>query len=489
MQACAFVLLALNGASIRGDVLDHAWCRTQTPSFTLYSDLKADRAVQLAQDLERFRAAAVHFIPGDRPVEDAASEVSEAPLKVIAFRSEKDFVRVFAHPQIAGFMQPSLHEHLLTFGPDTGGRDIERIAFHEYTHYLIRGRQAINYPIWYEEGFANFLATMRVDYVGQVIVGEAPVRQLRSAAKQRNLRLAQVVDERYSLVWSRHDLPDVYQKAWGFVHFLQHSHLADGSNYSAQLATVLARVDRGESTRSAMESVYGTDLTTLERELNEYLKRRRLPTRRLAVSQASVETTQMCLDKVDVQYVLGEAAVKQNPAFAMKVLRKYLARNPNDIGGLIALSRASAADPGVAYDLARRAIDLDPDSPAANVRMAQLTMLTCTTRRDDFCTRDWQQAAAMYRRALKHSTARVDAAFGLGVVYLHSGQPGDAVNYLKVAYQRAPWAPRINFYLGEAYRLTGDKVKARRHLMKALNWDAKEAWRDRASMALAMIGQ
>ena len=53
----------------------------------------------------------------------------------------------------------------------------------------------------------------------------------------------------------------------------------------------------------------------------------------------------------------------------------------------------------------------------------------------------------------------------------------------------APWGPRINFYLGEAYRLTGDNVNARRHLTKAMHWDAAEAWRERAGMALALVSR
>ena len=82
----------------------------------------------------------------------------------------------------------------------------------------------------------------------------------------------------------------------------------------------------------------------------------------------------------------------------------------------------------------------------------------------------------------------MDAAYGLGVVYLHTGRAGDAVNYLRVAWRRAPWAARVNYHLGEAYRLVGDVARARVHLTKALHWAPDAAARDRAALALGLLG-
>ena len=75
----------------------------------------------------------------------------------------------------------------------------------------------------------------------------------------------------------------------------------------------------------------------------------------------------------------------------------------------------------------------------------------------------------------------------LGVVYVHTGKPGDAINYLLVAHRLAPWAPRINYYLGEAYRLSGKEALARLHLKKTYHWDASEDWRKRARISLSLL--
>ena len=59
---------------------------------------------------------------------------------------------------------------------------------------------------------------------------------------------------------------------------------------------------------------------------------------------------------------------------------------------------------------------------------------------------------------------------------------------LEEAYELAPWAPRVNLFLGEAYRLKGQPQKAREHLQRAVNWEIETAWRERAVHALSLVG-
>ena len=157
-----------------------------------------------------------------------------------------------------------------------------------------------------------------------------------------------------------------------------------------------------------------------------------------------------------------------------------------DVDAVIGLSLAED-HPRLARDAVLRALAIETGHSAANVRMRDIKVAECRGSTASRCLDDWDEAVRHYRLALRSQPDSVGAAYGLGVVYLHTGQPGDAVNYLRVAYRRAPWAPRINFYLGEAYRLTGDRARARTHLSKAMHWDADERRRERASMALALL--
>ena len=114
-------------------------------------------------------------------------------------------------------------------------------------------------------------------------------------------------------------------------------------------------------------------------------------------------------------------------------------------------------------------------------------MNECLFRRAEDCARHWREATTMYRTALRLDSERYDAVFGLGVSYLHTGRAGDGVNYLRVAYQHAPWAYSVNFFLGEGYRIIGD-TRATTHLLNARNWSPEAAWRGAAEEALLRAG-
>lgn len=67
--------------------------------------------------------------------------------------------------------------------------------------------------------------------------------------------------------------------------------------------------------------------------------------------------------------------------------------------------------------------------------------------------------------------------------------PRDAAYMLasQVAHERAPWMPRVNLFLGEAYRYIGDKDRARAHLSQAMHWHFSKRWRDRAASSLSQL--
>jgi predicted Zn-dependent protease len=102
------------------------------------------------------------------------------------------------------------------------------------------------------------------------------------------------------------------------------------------------------------------------------------------------------------------------------------------------------------------------------------------------CRARWQESVPLLRASLRRDPERQDAIFTLGLAYLYSGRPGDALNYLRIAHQRQPWAAHVNFYLGETYRLVGD-VRAREHLIRARQWSSTEIWRRLAEAGLDLL--
>lgn len=483
LKAAVLAAAVVASSSAQGAVEDRRWCRTTSDHFDLVTDLSERDSTALLLSLDRFRTSAYALLPG-RPLQPPA-----AP-RILVFKRQLDFASLFEFRHIVGFTQPSLEQSLLAFGPDRGGRHLHAFAYHEYTHFLLRSRTMLNLPIWYEEGLASYLETLDMAADGTVTLGRGPHALLRFLVKQPDIPIAEVVSERFRLDWRRHDLSNVYTLAWGIVRFLHHARRADGSHYAADLGDMLDAIDRGATTTEAMRAELGIAPEDLHMLMRTYFASQ--GEQAASVLRFKVDNYQAprlkrdCLNAVEVRQVLAEAVAPHHSDKAAEYYDYILARNPRHIGALLGRSRLKT-DVAAASRDAQAAFDAAPDDPAVNVRMAQLGVARCSAVPPTACIEDLASAAGHYHRALAAAPHRADAAYGLGILYLHGGLADDALDYLRTAHLRAPWSPRINFYLGEAYRLSGDVVRARQHLEKTANWHPEEEWRQRADRSLAAL--
>lgn len=139
-----------------------------------------------------------------------------------------------------------------------------------------------------------------------------------------------------------------------------------------------------------------------------------------------------------------------------------------------------------AESFANAALAAEPDNAAATILKADLTAWNCLFEITPDCLTRWQQARDLYQQALRADPTRFDGVLGLGLAYLYTGRPGEAVNYIRVAYARAPWAALVNYYLGESYRLIGDS-RAYDYLLNARNWADLPVWRLLAEESLRRL--
>ena len=190
----------------------------------------------------------------------------------------------------------------------------------------------------------------------------------------------------------------------------------------------------------------------------------------------------VCLTPAERTYELALSITPLNPPVAIRALE---ALEPG-ARHLTALSRAVWDDHERARGLVDRALALAPGDPEANVQFAHLLVRGCQFSSASECIGRWARAVERYRRVLDASPERYDAAYGLGIAYLHTGRARDAMGYLRLAYEKMPWEVSINFYLGEGYRIAGDP-RAAAHLGNALSWASDADWRKRAEFALQRL--
>ena len=496
------VLLVLGGFSASAAGASH-WCESTSRDFQLISDLPESDQLELIQKLTQFDQLAEPFLPGE-PLKKRSA------LKLVVFKQRKDFLAATGERNFAGYMQPSLQTNRLLIGPIRG--DLMETALHEYAHYLLRNRTGVSLPMWFDEGLATLLGN--VDLSGSpAIVGDIPVRRLSErighelAAPSVQQRLQRTMQATSLESWHRGRINEFYDLSWLLAHYLYfdiyNEALNQGTIRSSELTGYLNRRDQ-----SLLEHL-DTSQSALVRSLDRHLRRWRGPQsvalapakpgdvvfrcltpleRDLALALATHTQAAERARELLMPYLLPEtsAAVSPEQRVALKIAlaRIEMTRTETSRTDLARTEQASDADEA-AYALIEEVLRIDPGNAEAMVLAADLSVQDCLFDRSELCLSRWQAANRSYRAALRQDPSRYDGILGVGLAELYSGRPGDAVNYLKVAYARAPWAAVINYYLGESYRMMGDS-RASTYLENARNWAVLDIWRVLAEESLRL---
>ena len=464
-------LLSLSGIS--SAQTDSDWCTVDAMGFEVISDLEPAALSEVLDDLRRFDTWAAAYLPG------TASEV-KVPMRMLVFSSHKAFRRYFGSDNFVGFLQPSLATSTVVIAPHRGNRLLLKTARHEYSHYLLRNRLDVSLPMWFDEGLASLLSNIDVRD-DQVTLGRLPIRTMQTlTADTRKLQLsiAQMLEADYLLGWSRARINQFYDWSWLLTHYL----MMNGPTLKTALDTYL------EERASPLIEYLDYSNTRLERRLSRYV-RSKPATLTQPYPTANPSTLEPhCLSDLERDLALAAAVVEHNPTTALKLIETHQPNHPQEPRLLVLLSRAHSelGDQSLATQIAQRAQRLAPDNAEVLVNLGNRLTSNCLLRRGSECRDAWRTALPLYRQALELDVERFDAVFGIGLAYLHGGRAGEAVNYLKVVYARAPWAVPVNFYLGESYRIIGDS-RARLYLNNAYNWAQSPIWRQLTESALAEL--
>jgi hypothetical protein len=462
------------------------WCETTSPTFQLISNLPADEQADLVTSLARFEAVAEPFLPGD-PVARRGS------LKMVVFRQRGEFLELTGKRQFAGYMQPSLQTNRLLIGPVQGS--LTETALHEYTHYLLRNRTGVSLPIWFDEGLATLLGHTEFD-AGGAVAGTLPVRRLedhltyRAQSRNPQQKLLRTINTATLERLSGERIYEFYDLSWLLSHYLYFE------VYSKELAAGRIRdsgltrfLQAGDQTLFEHLDLRPNQLV---RRLEKPLRIRDRPTPTTLPEPVSPSIGFRCLTALERDLELARAIHVQNPTMARRLLAPHAAADSElsqtaltELNIVRARTEIAADGHDVAEWLIEEARTLSPGNAEAMVIAADLAVSDCLFDRKQTCQERWQTAAALYRTALRQDPGRYDGILGMGLARLHAGQPGDAVNYLRVAYERVPWASVVNYFLGESYRQGGDS-RARIYLQNARNWADTDLWRRLADESLRL---
>ncbi|MEQ8689986.1 MAG: hypothetical protein RIC89_04000 [Pseudomonadales bacterium] len=467
-------------AAVSGNVysaMTDQWSRIEVGDLVVYTDLGADEGAALGRHLLHFRDAIVEF---PYPVEEQLNPRAPA-LELLVFARRKDFTRLMKTRHFAAFTQPGLRRTLLVIAPSGSTAGLYRNARHEYVHYHLRNHPT-GYPVWFDEGLAVMLEYLQFD-------NDSTTARLDTAALFK--RYTGRVQERWSPSlgkllnttrfdhWSYERLTRFYGLMGQFTHFLYFGQLAGFTDYREALTRHL--MQRGPNLATDL----ATSNTRLARQFEQYRQRTK-PDIEIAVEPQTYPVRAQVMSAVARDRVLARAAEEANPAHAIQLYQSIARNSDINADAYVDLARAqlSSGDQTSAAESLSRAEEI-MTTPSAHYLLGRASLLSAQCRFDDLprCRQLWQQASSLIRRALEIDPERTDGMYSQGVIELYRGRPGIAVNYLKAAYGYAPWAPRLNYHLGECLRLLGDPT-ARIYLGNALAWSHEKHWQEIAQSSL-----
>ncbi len=252
------------------------WYRIENSHFDVLSDAKPRKVLKILDELERFRVATEQFVNIDIP-EDAPRT------RVTILRSRRAFYELVGSQFVAGVMFDTPDGPMFVMSSSKPkyryAWDPLEVMRHEYVH-IISSYDDVRYPRWYNEGFAELLATAEIhdDYM---LVGTY------DKANALSLYSWTVDDEMFE---DGYRYEPHYGWYWLFTHYL-----AFGSDRQDELVEYLNLYAAGTPPLEAFYSAFGLSPSEMwKQEVHQY---REIPVYRVPID----------LSKANLDFVVSDA--------------------------------------------------------------------------------------------------------------------------------------------------------------------------------------
>ncbi|MDB5677611.1 hypothetical protein [Sphingomonas bacterium] len=441
------------------------WRKAQTDHFILTIDDTEDGARDFAVRLERFDAALRKLYGvADKPREDVR------PITIYAFKNDLFNATCRCAGALAYYRPRADGSFILTqYLPEIdrkaklGGWSSQSLLLHEYTHHFTFSNFPIAYPLWFQEGFAEFNANSSFEADGSVIIGYPAnyrAEGLQNGGDSMSMKQLLAPEQ-----FGYDDGDMLYGRGWLLTHYLILNPARSG-----QLSAYLTAMNSGVPSLEAGKKAFG-DLKKLDGELDAYRKRTLFAPLRVPPSgpikvtvttmsrgeAAILPTYALMLDGVDKSLRLGVAMTAEG------VAKRY----PDDAAVQVELAEIEyiAARYDKADAAADRALAIDPKNASALMRKGQVAVTRARLAKTTDTT-VWAAARAWYLQANRIDSNQVMPLYLYYASFVAAKEkptPG-AIKALQRSNVLAPESTGIALALARQMVLDGDLPLARKLL-------------------------
>ena len=247
------------------------WVEVDSSHFSVATDGGEKRARDVAQRFEQMRMA---FGAIFKKV-----SVDTAPLQIIAFRNGKE-LRQFAplyggKPiEVAGFFlgnagrgDRGANEERQYIALDLSQEDSWGTVFHEYAHLLINSNFPPS-PVWFDEGFAEYCSSLKVDKK-EIAIGLVKPELPELLSQNRWLHIVDLFSVSHdSQIYNRDDRRSVfYAQSWLTVHFFMTKNMLKQMSFYIQMTE-----DQHVPVPEAIRRSFGMEPDALGKMIENYFR-------------------------------------------------------------------------------------------------------------------------------------------------------------------------------------------------------------------------
>ncbi len=451
------VLLALPASA--KELWQYDWIEVRTPHFVIASAQDAEDTNELARELEDFRRLVEMLTNIGRFEERVPTKIFFLP------RRESD---LGFNANIAGYFESGMRANYAATVPT--GSYSDEILKHEYIHFLIHNRDRLLYPTWFDEGFADFFASMSVR--GQRFEYGKPMdARVSWLVNSPWLSYKTVLQARDTSALGRDRGAMFYAQAFLLVHYL----VLENGDFGRRNGDFLKRRERGEPPLDAFEAAFGLDPDLLTGKLMRYLPKLKFYKGTLKQPLPPVEAKTRSLQPPEIAAALGTLALQvQGADAARKYYEAALAADADygpaltGVGDLHKFAgRFAEAKPY--YE---KAIALEPEDENHELDFAEYFLDLASQEKDAGMRAEAaREARRHFMRAYQLNPDNPETLAMNGASYLVEGEDAaKGVESLEVAHQLLPSQTQIRLLLARGYIAAGDTEKARSQLEVLLAW-------------------
>ena len=336
---------------------------------------------------------------------------------------------------LAGFFQQAEDRNFIAV--DLSGENNWGTVFHEYAHLLINGNLPPT-PVWFDEGFAEYCSSLRMDK-REIDLGLIPPDLPLVLSESRWLKLVDLFNVGHeSKIYNRDDRRSTfYAQSWLTVHYVMSKRLMK------QVAAYNNLVqEKHAAVPEAIRQAFGMEPEKLEKDIANYFSSGRATYFKAAAPSGSdqIEFTSKLLDESQLKSILADFDYHSRDyrERGIAAFREIVARQPDNEAANRGLGYAALqqGDLDKAAEHFQRAAASDIKDPRIHYFLAMML----TRKSVGPISNDETQSAVIkeLKTAISLDPNYADAYNLLGLTYSYADDEKLAVEFLNKAIALSP---------------------------------------------------